>query len=444
MFNSLRGRLETIFDRLKGKGKLSEEDIQSALREVRRALLEADVDYKVVKSFVNSVKDRITGQEVLNSITPGQQVVAIVYEELVSLMGEEASPLTISSRPPTIYLMAGLQGSGKTTTTVKIAKRYSRAHKPLVVACDLKRPAAVEQLKVLAEQAGVAFYGPTPGQADVLEVASGALRYATEHLIDLIIFDTAGRLHVDDELMEEISDLKEKVSSDEVLLVIDSMTGQESVRVASAFNEKLDLTGVVLTKVDGDARGGASLAVKATTGVPVKLAGVGEGIGDLEIFDARRMAQRILGMGDVEGLAEKVREATSTQDTEQITKSIKKKKLTLEDMLLQFEQLEKMGPVDKLFDMIPGASKIKGLDSSSIDESRLKRTKAIIQSMTPEERKNSQIIKGSRRRRIAQGSGTSVQMVNQVLKQHNQMNKMWKSFGKGKKGKMPGLPGNFF
>lgn len=444
MFNSLRGRLETVFDRLKGKGKLSEEDIQSALREVRRALLEADVDYKVVKHFVNSVKDRVSGQEVLKSITPGQQVVAIVYEELINLMGAEAAPLAISSRPPTIYLMAGLQGSGKTTTTVKIAKKYSKAHKPMVVACDLRRPAAVDQLKVLAEQAGVAFYGPGQGQTDVLQVAFDALEYARDHIVDLVIFDTAGRLHVDQELMEEIGSLKDKLSPDEVLLVVDSMTGQESVRVASAFNEKLDLTGIVLTKVDGDARGGASLAVKATTGVPVKLAGVGEAIEDLEVFDARRMAQRILGMGDVEGLAEKVREASSGQEAEHITRSMKKKRLTLDDMLLQFEQLEKMGPVDKLVDMIPGASKIKGLESSNIDVSRIKKTKAIIQSMTSEERKNPQIIKGSRRRRIAMGSGTSVQMVNQVLKQHSQMNKMWKSLGKGKKGKMPGMPGNFF
>jgi len=444
MFDSLRGRLETIFDGLKGKGKLSEEDINAALREVRRALLEADVNYKVVKSFVSSVRERATGQEVLGSITPGQQVVAIVYEELSALMGEEPSPLYISPKPPTVYLMAGLQGSGKTTTSVKLAKRLSRGHKPMVVACDLRRPAAVERLKFLADQAGVDFFGPSDQEESVLQVASDALKYASEHLVDLIIFDTAGRLHVDEDLMEEIRELKEVVNPDEILLVVDSMTGQESVKVAEAFNDSLSLTGLILSKVDGDARGGASLAVKASTGVPVKFAGVGEGIEALEIFDAKRMAQRILGMGDVEGLAEKVRKASSGKEAEEISRSLKKKRLSLEDMLVQFEQLEKMGPVDKIFDMIPGASKIKGLNSADIDESRLRRTKAIIQSMTSEERKNPQIIKGSRRRRIAQGSGTSVQMVNQVLKQHNQMNKMWKSMGKGKKRKQSGLPGNFF
>ena len=297
MFETLRERLDAVLGKLKGRGKLSAEDVETALREVRRGLLEADVDYKVVKSLVESIRERAVGREVLESIAPGQQVAVIVYEELSALMGAEAVPLAISPKPPTVYLMVGLQGGGKTTSAVKIARKFGRGHRPLVVACDMRRPAAVEQLRVLANQSKIAFFGPEPGETDVLEVVRKALRYASDHLNDLLLFDTAGRLHMDEELMEELVAIRDAVSPTEILLVVDAMTGQEAVKVASAFHEKLSLTGVVLSKLDGDSRGGAALAIRHVTGVPVKLAGVGEGTDALEVFDARRMAQRIMGMG---------------------------------------------------------------------------------------------------------------------------------------------------
>lgn len=444
MFEALRERLDSIFDGLKGKGKLTEEDVNAALREVRRALLEADVDYKIVKSFIGGIRERAVGQEVLDSITPAQQVIAIVYDQLLDLMGDKVVPLAISPKPPTVCLMVGLQGSGKTTSTVKLAKKHSRGHKPLVVACDLRRPAAVEQLRVLAKQADVDFYGPSEGNSDPMKVVRDAMEYATQNLVDLVFIDTAGRLHFDEELMGELREIKDETSPHEILLVVDAMTGQEAVKVASSFNDSLALTGVILSKLDGDARGGAALAVKAATGIPIKYAGIGEGIDAIETFDAQRMSQRILGMGDVAGLAEKVQQVATREDVDKITRSFKKHKLTMNDLLVQFDQIEKMGPLDKVLDMIPGASKLKGLQNADVDPRRLKQTKAIILSMTEQERKNPQIIKGSRRRRIAQGSGTSVQMVNQLLKQHTQMNQLWKKLGKSKKGKGFKLPGNLF
>ena len=444
MFDALRERLDSIFDGLRGKGKLTEDDVNAALREVRRALLEADVDYKIVKSFVGSVRERAIGQEVLESITPAQQVIAIVYEQLISLMGDHVVPLTISPKPPTICLMVGLQGSGKTTSTVKLAKKLSRGHKPLVVACDLRRPAAVEQLRILADQAKVDFYGPSEGISDPLSVVRASLDYATQNLIDVILLDTAGRLHIDDELMEELQMIREITSPHEILLVVDSMTGQEAVKVASSFHERLTLTGVIISKLDGDARGGAALAIKASTGIAIKFAGVGEGIDALEAFDAKRMSQRILGMGDVAGLAEKVQQIANQDDVDKLAKSFKKQRLTMNDLLLQFDQIEKMGPLDKVLDMIPGAGKMKGLKNAELDPKRIKQTKAIILSMTDQERKNPQIIKGSRRKRIAEGSGTSVQLVNQLLKQHNQMNQLWKKIGKSKNRKGFKFPGNLF
>jgi len=438
MFDALRERLEAVFDKLKGRGRLSEADVESALREVRRCLLEADVDYKVVKSLVDSIRSRAVGKDVLESITPGQQVVAVVYEELAALMGQEPVPLTISSRPPTVYLMVGLQGGGKTTTTVKIARKLASGHKPLVVACDLRRPAAVDQLRVLAEQSKIGFYGPEPGEKDVMRVVSGAAEFASSRLYDVILLDTAGRLHADEELMEELASLKRILPPSEILLVVDAMTGQEAVKVASAFHEKLSLTGVVLSKLDGDARGGAALAIRQVTGVPIKLAGVGEGTDALEVFDSKRMAQRIMGMGDVMGLAEKIREMADAGGAEKIAESIKQKKFTLEELLLQFEQIEKMGPLDKVLEMIPGFSRMKGMGSDDLDSGRMKQSKAIIQSMTKAERRDPSIIKGSRRRRIALGSGTSVQMVNQLLAQYEHMRKLWKQFGKQGKGlKLP-------
>ena len=439
MFDSLKERFEQVFTSLRGKGKLTVEDINEALREVRRALLEADVNFKVVKDFVEAIRERATGADVLSSITPGQQVVTIVYEELLAIMGKPPVPLIISPKPPTVYMMVGLQGSGKTTTTVKIAKRLSKSHKPLVVACDLRRPAAVDQLRILAQKSQIAFYGPNDGETDPVAVAKRSIAYASEHLCDLILLDTAGRLQMDTELMAELENMKAAVPPHEILLVVDSMTGQEAVQVATVFHEKLTLTGAVLTKLDGDARGGPALAIRAVTGVPVKLAGMGERVEDLEIFDAGRMAQRILGMGDVAGLMERVQQITSDEDVERLSSSLKKNKFTLEDMLLQLQQIKKLGPLDKVLEMLPVPGISKALKNQDADMSKLKYTEAIILSMTRKERNNPEIIKGSRRRRIAQGSGTSVQMVNQLLAQYEQMKNMMKSFGKmgGKGFKMP-------
>jgi len=425
MFDSLKERLEGIFSKLRSKGRLTEEDISDALREVRRALLEADVNYKIAKDLVERIKDRCLGQEVLSSIMPAQQVYAVVYEELCNLMGGKRERLNFAPKPPSIFTLVGLQGSGKTTTAVKLALRISDSHKPMVVACDLRRPAAVKQLKVLAEKAGVPFFGPEEaGSNNVLDVAKRALTYADSRLIDVIIFDTAGRLHVDDDLMSELERMHKLLNPQEVLLVVDAMTGQEGVNVAQAFQEKAGITGVILTKLDGDARGGAALAVKAATGVPIKLVGVGEHLEDLEEFDAARMAQRILGMGDMEGF-------------ERVQKSLKDDKFTLEDLLVQLRQIQKLGPLDKVMDMLPLPGKVKS-QVSDVDFRRIKHVEAIILSMTPEERKRPEIIKGSRKRRIASGSGTNVQMVNQVLRQYQQMKEIFKRFGKGK-GKLRGL-----
>ncbi len=441
MFDSLKERFENIFAGLRGKGKLTPEDISEALREVRRALLEADVNYKVVKDVVEAIKVRATGRTVLDSVTPAQLIFTIVYEELVKIMGEAPVPLAISPKPPTVYMMVGLQGSGKTTTTVKIAKKMTKSHKPLVVACDLRRPAAVEQLRVLAEKSNIHFWGPESGETDPVRVASKSRKYAEDHLCDMIILDTAGRLQMDDELMAELETMKAAVPPTEILLVVDSMTGQEAVNVAETFHKRLGLTGVVLTKLDGDARGGPSLAVRASTGVPIKLAGCGEKTDDLEVFDAKRMAQRIIGMGDMEGLLEKVQSATTEADITRMTESLKKNRFTLEDMLLQLQQIQKMGPLEKVLEMLPIPGGSKALKGANVDPKRMKQTEAIILSMTLKERRSPEIIKGSRRKRIAEGSGTSVQMVNQVLAQYEQMKTMMKGIGKmsagGKGFKMP-------
>lgn len=449
MFEALKERFEAVFSSLKGKGKLTAEDVGVALREVRRALLEADVNYRVVKDLVEAIKTRATGADVLNSITPGQQVATIVYEELVDIMGKDPVPLGISPKPPTIYMLVGLQGSGKTTTAVKIAKRMAKSHKPLLVACDLRRPAAIDQLKVLAEKSGIAFYGPAKGESDPCKVARESIAFASDRLCDLILLDTAGRLQLDDDLMTELEAMKRDVSPFEILLVVDSMTGQEAVEVSSRFHEKLGLTGVVLSKMDGDARGGPALAIKATTGVPIKLAGVGERVEDLEIFDSKRMAQRIMGMGDMMGLMEKLERSTTEADVDRIADSFKKNRFTMEDMLLHIQQIKKLGPLDKVLEMLPLPGGVKALKGAEIDPSRIKHTEAIILSMTKKERRSPEIIKGSRRRRIAEGSGTSVQMVNQVLAQYEQMKGMMKSFGKmtklgSKNFKLPGMMKNLF
>jgi len=429
MFEALRDRLDSIFSKLKNKGKLSEEDVDQTLREVRKALLEADVDYKVVKNLTENIRSRALQLEVLSSITPGQQVVSIVYEEISSLMGIEPIPLIIASKPPTVILMVGLQGSGKTTTTIKLAKKLQSSHKPLVVACDLKRPAAIEQLKVLAQQANVPFYGVQDGTTDVVSVIKGALQYSSSHLIDMIIIDTAGRLHVDEELMNELVSIREFIPPTETLLVVDAMTGQEAVKVAGVFHEKIVLTGTILTKLDGDARGGSALAIRSVTGVPIKFAGVGEGIDALEPFDGKRMAQRIMGMGDVAGLFEKMQKAMNENEAEKMVDTLKSgKNLNLEDMLTQFQQISKMGPISKLLEMVPGLNKLSV--NKDIDPNIMKHNCAIIQSMTPFERRNPAVIKGGRKRRIALGSGTTVQKVNQLLAQYEQMKKVYKHFGK--------------
>ena len=449
MFEALKERFENVFTSLKGKGKLTAEDVGEALREVRRALLEADVNFKVVKELVEAIKVRATGADVLNSITPAQQVATIVYEELIRIMGKEPVSLVVSPKPPTVYMMVGLQGSGKTTTSVKIAKRMSKSHKPLVVACDLRRPAAVDQLRALADKAGIAFFGPEPGETDPVAVALRSVEYAENHLCTMILLDTAGRLQLDDELMTELETMKKKMSPIETLLVVDSMTGQEAVDVSSVFHQRLTLTGVVLSKMDGDARGGPALAINATTGVPIKLAGMGERVEDLEVFDSSRMAQRIMGMGDMMGLMEKLEQTTTEADADRLAESLKKSRFTMEDMLLHLQQIKKLGPLDKVLEMLPRPGGAKALKGADLDVSRLKYTEAIILSMTKKERRSPEIIKGSRRRRIADGSGTTVQMENQVLALYEQMKTMMKSLGKmgkmGPKGlKIPGVMKNLF
>ncbi|MDY6400381.1 MAG: signal recognition particle protein [Synergistales bacterium] len=432
MFDALKEKLSAVFSKLGSKGKLSEADIDAALREVRRSLLEADVDFRVAKDFIAKVRERASQAEVLESITANERIAAIVYEELIALMGK-SEPLIISPKPPTVILMAGLQGSGKTTTTVKLARQLKSSHNPLVVACDLRRPAAVEQLKILAENAKISFYGPEKNNQDVLEVVRGAKKFADAHMNDVIILDTAGRLHIDEELMTELKEIAEILPPHEKILVVDSMMGQEAVNSAKSFHELLSLTGLILTKLDGDARGGSALAIRAVTGVPVKFAGVGENTDALEIFSPERMAGRIMGMGDVQGLVEKVKAAGINEDAIKPAE-LSGKQFNLETLLKQFEQIEKLGPLDKLAGMIPGLDKIKNFRAEDVDANALKRNKAIIQSMTPAERRNPRIIKGSRRRRIAEGSGTSVQMVNQLLAQYEQMKKMFKTFSSNSRG----------
>ena len=432
MFDALKEKLSAVFSKLGSKGKLSEADIDSALREVRRSLLEADVDFRVAKDFVAKVRERALDAEILASITANERIAAIVYEELIALMGK-SEPLIISPKPPTVILMAGLQGSGKTTTTVKLARYLKSSHSPLVVACDLRRPAAVEQLRVLAEEAKISFFGPEGNNGDVLEVVRGARKFAESHMNDVIILDTAGRLHIDEELMNELKEISKVLPPHEKILVIDSMTGQEAVNSAKSFHELLSLTGLILTKLDGDARGGSALAVRAVTGVPVKFAGVGENTDALEVFSPERMAGRIMGMGDIQGLAEKVKAAGINEEAIKPAE-LSGKQFNLETLLKQFEQIEKLGPIDKLAGMIPGLDKIKNFKAEDVDANALKRNKAIIQSMTLAERRNPRIIKGSRRRRIAEGSGTSVQMVNQLLAQYEQMKKMFKAFSSNSRG----------
>lgn len=443
MFSSLGERLQGVLSRLKGKGKLSEKDVEAALREVRLALLEADVNFKVARDFVNSVKERAIGAEVLESLTPGQQVVKIVNEELTALMGGQQAPLRIKSKPgePAVILLAGLQGSGKTTSAAKLAVYLKKqGKKPLLVACDVYRPAAIKQLQVLGEQIKVTVYAEE-GNSDPVAIAGSAMDHARANWHDVVIVDTAGRLHVDEELMEEISALHQLLEPDEVLLVVDAMTGQEAVNVAKSFDERLSLDGVILTKLDGDARGGAALSVKAVTGKPIKFTGVGEKTDALEPFHPDRMARRILGMGDVLSLIEKAEQSIDAATRERMADRLRTAQFDLEDFLEQLRQVRNMGPIDQLLGMIPGFSSAKQLKGIQIDEGELKRVEAVIQSMTPKERRHPELIDGSRRRRIAAGSGTRVQDVNRLLKQFEQTRKMMKQLGglekKARKGRGP-------
>jgi len=439
LFQEISEKFARVFKELRGHGKVREAHVQEAMRHIRRALLEADVNYRVVKDFTSRVSERALGKKVLDSLTPDQQIVKIVHDELVELLGGRPTPFSLSGSPASVMIV-GLQGSGKTTFAAKLARLLSKGgRKPLLVACDVYRPAAIEQLKVLGKQASIDVFS-IDGESDVVRIASRAKNEALKGLYDTLVFDTAGRLHIDEGMMEELIALNDAVEPEEVLLVLDSMTGQEAVNVASEFLKKVDFSGVVLTKLDGDARGGAALSVAAVTGKPIKFASVGERLEDIEPFYPDRMASRILGMGDVLSLIEKAQEVMDEKKAREMERKLKRDSFTLEDFLEQLQSLKKMGPLDQLLGMIPGV-KLKGADVSDMGEKELKKIVAIINSMTLEERRNPAIIDGSRRKRIARGSGTSVQDVNKLLNQFNQMRKMMKRFSK-LSGKMPfGLPG---
>ncbi len=428
-FEGLTQKLNNVFSRLKGKGKLSEADIKEAMREVRLALLEADVNYKVAKDFVTGVSERAVGAEVMKSLTPAQQVIKIVNEELTTLMGTDSAGIKLNSHPPTIILMCGLQGSGKTTHSAKLANMFRKeGHRPILVACDIYRPAAIEQLKILANSCDVGFY--EMGTEKPAIIAKAAYSYSRDYGYDIIMIDTAGRLHVDEQLMYELKDIKSAVPVDETLLVVDSMTGQDAVNVASAFNEQIGIDGVILTKLDGDTRGGAALSVLNVTGKPIKYAGIGEKLDDIELFHPDRMASRILGMGDVLSLIEKAEQNIDAEKAVEMAKKMKKG-LDMNDLLDQLAQLKSMGNIRQLMAMMPGGAQIP---EEAIDEKAFKRTECIIQSMNPAERSKPDIINASRKRRIASGSGTKVEDVNRLLHQFEQTNKMMKQMNrKGKR-----------
>ena len=432
LFGSLSERLNHIFSKLTKRGKLTELEIRSAMREVRVALLEADVNLKVAKQFIANVSEKAVGQEVLASLNPAQQVIKIVNEELIALMGPGSAKLEVSPKPPTVILMCGLQGAGKTTLCGKLALQLKKqGKKPLLVACDIYRPAAIHQLQVVGGQAQTEVF--EKGTQSPPKTAKQAVEYALKMGYDTVVIDTAGRLHIDDALMQELEEIEKAVSVTEVLLTVDAMTGQDAVNVAQTFNERVGITGVILTKLDGDTRGGACLSIKAVTGKPIKFIGVGEKLTDLEPFYPDRMASRILGMGDVLSLIEKAQEAVSEQQMKDMERKMREMSFTLTDYLAQFETLKKMGGAGALMNMLPGAGKFR-MNEADIDEKKLERTKAIILSMTPGERDNPQIINSPRKRRIAEGSGTSVQEVNQLLKQFDQAKQLMKQL-KGGKGK---------
>ena len=436
MFSNLSEKLNNAFKKFKSKGKLTEADVKEGMREVKLSLLEADVNFKVVRDFVKTVTERAVGSEVLESLLPAQQIIKIVHEELVNLMGETNTKLQISSRPPTIIMMVGLQGSGKTTHSAKLAGMYKKQGKrPLLVACDVYRPAAIDQLKVVGSQIDVPVFDM--GLGNPVEIAKAGVQHALRHGHDMVFIDTAGRLHVDEVLMNELSSIKEEVGPTEIILVVDAMTGQDAVNVASSFNEKLDITGVLLSKLDGDTRGGAALSVRHVTGKPIKFIGTGEKLDAIEPFYPDRMASRILGMGDVLTLIEKAQQNFDDQKAAELEKKLRENTFTLNDYLEQFRQVKGMGSLDEIVGMIPGI-KPGALKDAKIDDKVMAHTEAIILSMTMEEREHPNLINGSRRRRIALGSGTTVEEVNRLLRQYDQRSKMIKQLSgqmTGKRGK---------
>jgi signal recognition particle subunit SRP54 len=445
MFQALSDRLNDIFKRLRGYGRLSEDTITEALREVRLALLEADVNFKVVRSFLERVRERAVGREVLESLTPGQQVIKVVHEELTALMGGNADHLKSAGQPPTVLMLVGLQGSGKTTTAGKLARHLKeKGRHPLLVAADLQRPAAQEQLSTLGKTLGVEVYRAA-GASSAVATCQEAVSQARARLFDPVILDTAGRLHIDEPLMQELRAIKAAVGPTEILMVVDAMTGQDAVNSAGSFNQALGLTGTILTKLDGDTRGGAALSIRSVTGTPIKFIGVGEKLDALEAFHPDRMASRILGMGDVLSLVERAQQVFDEKQAVKLEKKIKAQSFTLEDFREQLRQVRGMGSLDQLMGMIPGLSRIKGLPDVSAQERELKRVEAIIDSMTPGERLRPEILNGARRKRIAGGSGTTVAEVNRLLKQFAEMHKMMRQLMKaGKGGRLPrNLPFSF-
>jgi len=426
-----------VFKQLKGKGKLSEKDVKDAMREIRLALLEADVNFKIVKDFVNTVTEKAIGSDVLNSLTPGQRVIKIVNDELTNLMGSTNSQLTYSAKPPTIFMMVGLQGAGKTTTIGKLGGLIRKQGRhPMFVACDIYRPAAIKQLEVVGKTYNIPVFS-MGDKVSPVEIATKAIENAKENNLDVIIIDTAGRLHIDEELMSELEDVKKAVRPQEILLVVDAMTGQDAVNVAEGFNERLGIDGIVMTKLDGDTRGGAALSVRSVTGKPIKFVGMGEKMGDLEVFHPDRMASRILGMGDVLSLIEKAQENFDEEEAKALEAKMRTMDFNLEDFQGQLQQIKKMGPLKNVLGMIPGIG--KQLDDVDIDDKAMIHIEAIIQSMTLKERRNPDILNGSRKKRIAAGSGRSVQEVNSLLKRFEEMKKMMKQMqgmSKGRKGKM--------
>ena len=446
IFEGLSDKLQGALGKLKSKGKLTEKDVKDAMREVKLALLEADVNFKVVKDFIKKVQERCVGQDVMTSLTPAQHVIKIVNEELTSLMGDVQSKVMISSKPPTIIMMVGLQGAGKTTTSGKLGNYLKKqGKKPLLVACDVYRPAAIKQLQVVGEKLDIPVFNMGDKESPV-NIAKAGLSHAIKNNHDLVIIDTAGRLHIDETLMDELKSIKSEVKPHEILLVVDSMTGQDAVNVSESFDEALGLDGVILTKLDGDTRGGAALSIRAVTQKPIKFIGMGEKLDDLEPFYPDRMASRILGMGDVLSLIEKAQDAIDMEKAKELEQKMKKQDFDFEDFLTQMEQIENMGPLDKVLGMIPGMGNLKNqLGDVDLNGKEMRRTKAIIQSMTLEERRNPQILNASRKRRIAKGSGTSVQDINRLVNQLNEMKKMMKMFmgnqkGIKKRGALSGLP----